>query len=375
MRRVRKHEAACLCVARKQVPGPPRSFPRGTAHVIPRRLQCGRKGRDVKASNNPYSDLPEMGLPYFPPATVALEDILLSGDLRSRGVLLVCEDITRADTLALALARAWLCDSHPLGCGGCFDCRGEYFGRAPLVRISSKTTDAPQLAEATAPFGERDVWCAVIHDASLMTLDAAGFLVAALADGCIEPGGLVVLTSRSVEAVPEPVRSRCVRFDIRDGVPAPVVCEWTDERMRTEEYEALGLCLSGDVFGSHRAALDGLALRPVGELIAAWEQAIESSRVDYGRKHLVAGIIMRADGACERACGYLKLKTLDHGELAVLQAGTLPEEQRRLLRVGSCVALRVSFAPGLDRWWGAQTIGLIAGAALVREEDVSAART
>ncbi len=166
----------------------------------------------------------------------------------------------------------------------------------------------------------------------------------------------------------------CVRFDIRDGVPAPVVGQWTDERMRVEEYEALGLCLSGDVFGSHRTALDGLALRPVGELIAAGEEAIESSRVDYGRKHLVAGIIMRADRACERACGYLKLKTLDDREIDVLPTETLPDEQRKLLRVGSCVALRVAFAPGLNRWWGTPTVGIISDAALVCEKQESAAQ-
>jgi hypothetical protein len=310
--------------------------------------------------------LPDVGLPYLPPASQAVEDILTSGDLGSRGVLFVCEDIEPADLMAAAVARAWLCDTDPLGCGSCLNCRGEFFEKSPLVNIAPGRADAGTMMEVMAPFDERDVWCMVIHDASRMTDDAAGFLVLSLVEGSIEPGGLVVLTAPSVESVPEPVRSRCIRFDLSGALLAsPGAEEWTTERTRAEEFEALGFCLSGDVFGEHRSAIEKLSLAPIDNLVLSWEEAFENGTADEGHVHLIAGIILRAERACERACGYLKLRTIDDHEIEILPTDTLPHRERELLGIGSCVALRVTFAPGLKRWWGTPTVGIIREAAPV----------
>ncbi len=313
-----------------------------------------------------HTDLPDIGLPYLPPASGALDEILTSGDLGSRGILLVCEDIVRADALADALSRAWLCDSHPLGCGECMTCRGGDPTAPSPVRVASGRIGAPQLAKAMEPFGDHDVWCVIVHDAPRMTVEAAGLLVSSLVEGRMEPGGLVILTSSSLEAVPEPVRSLCVRFDIPDGAPAPPRAEeWTMERTRAEELEALGFCLSGDVFGPYRAAIEKLSLEPVRKLVWSREEALDNGAEDDGQEHWIAGIILRADRACERACGFMKLRTVDDYEIEVLPTEVLSREQRSRLRVGSCVALRVSFAPGLKRWWGTPTVGVVGKAALV----------
>ncbi len=310
--------------------------------------------------------IPDVGLPYLPPASPALEEILTSGSLASRGVLFVCQDIARADVLTAALARAWLCESNPLGCGKCMTCRGGDPNAPSPVRVSSERINAPQLAKAMAPFGAHDVWCVIAHDAPCMTAEAAGFLVSSLVEGHVEPGGLVMLTAPSLESVPEPVKSRCVRFDMRDGTPIPPSAEeWTTERTRAEELEALGFCLSGDVFGPYRAAIEKLSLEPVRKLVRSWEEALENGTGDDGREHWIAGIILRADRACERACGFMKLRTVDDYEIEVAPAETMSREQRSLLHVGACVALHVSFAPGLKRWWGTPTVGVVRNAAPV----------
>jgi len=109
-------------------------------------------------------------------------------------------------------------------------------------------------------------------------------------------------------------------------------------------------------------------------MIAATKLICQEHRwpVDLLVPREVTGVILRTEKPSERACGFLKLRAIDGYEIEIRPAETLSQEDRGLLRIGSCVALRVSFAHGLKRWWGTPTVGVIrsVGSLALRQVDV-----